>query len=362
MEKLIRLWFGFGIIVSLSALVVSSAFPQFPDPKDQTKLYELAKKEGTIVWYNSMPLEPAKDIAKDFEARFPGIKVEILRIVGIQQYQRFLMETNAKQYMADILYISDYPSIKSLSEQGHLVEWKVPTSDRIPAVFRIGNYSYCPDPTDNAIVYNVNKVTPEEIKILSSSWKSILDPRFKGRFTVQTHKCGACYAAVHMFLDPKNAKVFGPEFIKAVAAQKPTAYPDSLVAMDRVIAGEHDFTFWTWEKAASVKWQQGAPIRWIHPSPTPEWGNSWYAVSKYSPHPNAARLYLNWITGEEGALSLQKNYFSRPVLEGVRDILRYTSEPWYDPIRKRYDVDWDRWTKNYNKDMDFWIKTVMESK
>src|SRR5690606_7739923 len=109
------------------------------------------------------------------------------------------------------------------------------------------------------------------------------DPRFKGRFASTTMKCGACYAGVHMFLDPKLEDEYGEKFLRAVAAQEPAVYSEILVALDRVIAGEHDFTFWTWEGGALSKWAQGAPIRWVHPNPTPSFSNSWQAVSAYAP-------------------------------------------------------------------------------
>ena len=140
-----------------------------------------------------------------------------------------------------------------------------------------------------------------------------------------------------MFLDPKNAKVFGPEFIKAIAAQKPTPYRDSVVTLDRVIAGEHDFTYWSAEAHVSLKWEQGAPVRWVHPDPTPIWGNTLDGVSKYTPHPNVARLFLNWLTSDGGALSHQHIGYQTS-LKGVKDIRKFTSEPWYDPIKTNYDV------------------------
>jgi isocitrate/isopropylmalate dehydrogenase len=44
MKRLSCLVFTFGIVVALSVLVVNSTLAQFPDPKDEAKLYELAKK------------------------------------------------------------------------------------------------------------------------------------------------------------------------------------------------------------------------------------------------------------------------------------------------------------------------------
>ncbi|MGZ8480747.1 MAG: ABC transporter substrate-binding protein, partial [Candidatus Binatia bacterium] len=45
-------------------------------------LYDGAKKEGKVVWYTS--LVPSKDIAKIFEAKYPGVAVEVYRASGIE--------------------------------------------------------------------------------------------------------------------------------------------------------------------------------------------------------------------------------------------------------------------------------------
>jgi len=346
---------AFAMVASAGALALaatSTAAQQYP--KDIAKLYEAAKKEGKVVWYEAAPLEPMQELTKRFNARYPGIAVQLLRITGPQQYARFMQETEAKQHIADLLFLSDQPLMQDLIKRNHIAEWKVPTHDRIPEAFRAGSFAYSPYTTDIAIVYNTNKVTAEEVKILESSWKGVLDPRFKGRFAVVKRKCGACYAGVHMFTDPKLANEYGVKFLRDVAAQKPLVYSDNPIALDRIIAGERDFVFWLWEALAVTKWQQGAPVRWIRPTPTPEWGNSWNAVSKYAPHPNAARLLQIWLTSDEGAIALQDVYGSSTTLRGVPDTRKVTKEAWYKPIKQRYDMDWDRWGKNYELDMNLW--------
>jgi ABC-type Fe3+ transport system substrate-binding protein len=165
-----------------------------------------------------------------------------------------------------------------------------------------------------------------------------------------------------MFMDPKYKDRYGLEFLKQVAAQKPAVYSEVLVGLDRVIAGEHDFTYWTWEGIALTKWQQGAPIRWIHPKPTPAFGNSWQAVSKYAPHPNAARLFQNWSMSEEGSLVIQQLYGSATTMSGLADQRSVTKESWYKPVADTYNVDFKRWDRDYHKDMDAWIRILRESR
>jgi len=209
-----------GAALALALVVCAGAMAQpTPGPNDEAQLYDLAKKEGKVVWYESAPLEPMQAVALAFEKKYPGIKVEVLRIVGIQQYQRFMQEVQAKRHNVDVLHISDQPSMMTLIEEGHIADWKVPSHDRYPESFRLKTHAYANYSTDNAIIYNVNKVSPEEVKLLESDWKAVLDPRFKGRFAVTSMKCGACYAAIHMFVDPKYKDRFGIEFLRQIADQ-----------------------------------------------------------------------------------------------------------------------------------------------
>jgi ABC-type Fe3+ transport system substrate-binding protein len=331
-------------------------------PQSDPLLYEQAKREGTVVWYVGGPLEGMNAIAGQFQKEFPGIKIETMRLVGIAQYQRFMDETGAKKYIADLLQNTDYPSMGSLAEDGHIAAWKVPTFDRIPAQFRLKEFAYAQYASTNGIIYNVNKVTPEEVNLLESDWAAVLDPRFKGRFSVSPMKCGVCYAPVHMFMDPKYKDRYGPEFLRKVAAQKPASYSEVLVTIDRVIAGEQDFTIAGWEAAGAVKLLDGAPIRWVFPRPTPEFGNSWLGISKYSPHPNASRLFLNWLMGDQGQIAMEKLYGSKGTLAGVPDQRPYVKDSWYHEPVEFYPVDWTRWDSNYHKDMDQWSAILKAAK
>lgn len=331
---------------------------EFPDPSDTDALYKAAKEEGTLVWYTGSSLDVAQALAAAFSEKYPGISVEPLRLPGPKLYQRFNQEITGGRYTVDLMTISDKPSMIKLVEDGHVAKWKVPTADDIVEPARIGDSAYADHEATIAIVYNTNKVTQEEADLLGSDWKAILDPRFKGRFSVTNMKCGTCYAPIHMFLDPQYADRFGEEFMKAIAAQKPAVYSEILVSLDRVIAGEHDFAFWSFEGIAGVKYGEGAPIRWVFPAPTPSYSNTFSGISNYAPHPNAARLFLNWFTSEEGAHQIQKLYSSVSTLKGVSDTRSFVHEPWYQAPTEVYTPDFDRWKANFNADQDKWAEIL----
>jgi len=346
------------VAAAAAFFTVGASAQGFPDPSDEAALYEAARAEGELNWYNSAPLEPMQAVAAEFSRQYPGIRVNVLRIPGVQQYGRFMQETAAGQHIADIVHLSDFPSMRALIRDGHIAEWRVPTRERIPDDFAMGDHAYTNVVTDTAIIYNTNRVTPEEVEILSQGWEAVLDPRFKGRFTVTTQKCGICYAPIHMFLDPEHEERFGWEFIEAFIAQEPAVFSDNQIGIDRVVAGEYDFTFWSSGASAVTRFETGAPVRWLYMEPTPAYGNTWQGISAYAPNPNAARLFHNWSMGEEGAMALQTLYGGITTLQDFPDNREVAKLDWFQPITDAYIPDFDRWEASYHEEMDRYIELL----
>lgn len=346
-----------------SLFLAATGRAQVPPPgTGEAALYEAAKAEGKIVFYSSSPLEGTLALARRFEQRYPGVKVEVSRLAGVQQYQRFMQEAEANRNVADVVSNSDRPSMQQLIADGHIAAWRVPTFDRFPPEFRIGEHAISNALTNLVIVYNSTKVTPDEAKLLESSWGAVLDPRFRGRLSVTNMLCGACYSGIQLFMDPKFRDEWGEAFLRKVAAQRPAVYPDVVVALDRVVAGEQDVNFWSWEAAATIKWQQGAPIRWVHPNPTPVLGLSWIGVSAHAPHPNAGRLFQNWFMSEEGMQALQLDYGTPTTMTGTPDVRPVTKEPWWRPVEQSYPIDFDRWTREFTRDMNLWVRILRNAR
>ena len=111
-----------------------------------------------------------------------------------------------------------------------------------------------------------------------------------------------------------------------------------------------------------MKWQQGAPIRWVHPKPTVAYGNTWFGISKYAPHPYAARLFLDWVMSDDGAVAVQTKYGGIPTLKGVPDERPVTRQAWYMPITDKYTIDWNRWVADSDKDFAIWVALLKSAR
>jgi iron(III) transport system substrate-binding protein len=77
----------------VTLFIVGAVSAQAPAPTKVTpELIEAAKKEGKIVWYTSVELELAERVAKAFEAKYPGIPVQVERSGAERNFQRLSQE------------------------------------------------------------------------------------------------------------------------------------------------------------------------------------------------------------------------------------------------------------------------------
>jgi len=355
------------LALSVAAAIATAGAPtlvraqDFPAPTDEAALYEAAKKEGRVTWYAGFPQDVIKSMMDEFAKKYPGIEVEPIRLVSVQQFQRFVQESQAGQGITDLVYLDTW-SIDALAEKGYIAEWVPPNADLLPPDSRVGNFAYNQAYAAAAIAYNSNNVTPEEAEKLKT-WKGILDPVFAGRVAVSPQLCSTCYTPVHMWLDPALQAEYGEKFMREIAAMKPHLYAEINLAIDRVAAGEEDIVYCClWGALANARYVKGAPIRWVFPTPTPVAPQNFMAINSKAPHPHAARLFLNWWISPEGLAAQQMYFGDGSAMKGVPDNMKATSEAWYNPPGETYLLDRTRWNKNFADDMALWAKILDEGR
>lgn len=312
---------------------------------DEQALYEAAKAEGVAVMYVSAPLDATRSMLDAFQKKYPGVSVEVQRLVSTQQYQKFLSESQAGQYVADVLQLSDKPAVEDLIKRDLIADYTVPTdADFSEPGFKIPGKSYVPWSTDVVTTYNTTQVSEEDAALLKD-WKGILDPRFKGRIAMRAKLDGAGYAPFLYLLDEKKGE-YGEAFMEALAAQEPKIYADPVQAGRAVQTGEQAVWFPGWESLSIQFVNEGAPIRWVFPNPSPAYGNVWTFVNAKAPHPNAARLLMNWWTSDDAATVIETVYLARASKGGRADSRAVTKEPWYQGIGdKGWLPDPVRWSE-----------------
>jgi iron(III) transport system substrate-binding protein len=79
-----------------------------PAPYTATpELIEAAKKESTVVYYTSTDVAVAEKLGKAFEAKYPGMKVQVERAGSERVFQRVGQEYSSGIFNADVIETSD---------------------------------------------------------------------------------------------------------------------------------------------------------------------------------------------------------------------------------------------------------------
>src|SRR5262245_27372276 len=100
-----------------TAAVYASPLRAAPPPAEAITpaLIEAARKEGKLAFYTAMDLAFAQQLAKAFEAKFPGITVRVERSGAERIFTRIGQEYGANIHSVDVVNTAD---------QAHCIVWK----------------------------------------------------------------------------------------------------------------------------------------------------------------------------------------------------------------------------------------------
>src|SRR6266436_10421491 len=101
-------------------------------PADYAKVIEGAKKEGKVVVYSTTDAKLVQPLIKDFEAAFPGVKVEYTDMNSTEVYNRFISESAANATSADAVWSSSMDLQMKLAADGLAAVYKSPESGALP--------------------------------------------------------------------------------------------------------------------------------------------------------------------------------------------------------------------------------------
>jgi iron(III) transport system substrate-binding protein len=269
-------------------------------PDREKVLYEGAKKEGKLMWYTSLTGGPNTDAPKIFEAKYPGIKLEVYRSDSDGIIQRVMQEAQAKRYIVDSIETT-FPILKVMQENKLLAPYFSPHlqqySDEAKEKADKGLVYWATDRESYiSVSYNTNSVQGNTVP---KSFEDLLKPELKGKIGFATTDTGARVIAAML-------KSKGAEFVQRLKAQQVSLHPVSGRAiLDMVISGELGVSPTTFLSHARVSISKGAPIKWVPMDLVPANAGG-VALPANAPHPHAALLFGDFLLSAEGQKFLEK--------------------------------------------------------
>jgi iron(III) transport system substrate-binding protein len=333
------------IVLAMFASVLFSMCAQAADPA----LVEAAKKEGKVVWYTTLIVNQAIRPLKDaFEKKYPGIELQFTRADESPTAAKILAEGAAGRVQADIFDgITNMIPLK----RAQLLTPYVPAAVREypPTLKDADGYwhallLYVFTPGINTILVPKDQAP--------KTYGDLLDPKWKGKMAWNPNSmAGAIGFTGNILISMGQER--GMDYLKALAQQKVVNIEASSRAiLDQVIAGEYPIGLMMFNHHTVISALKGAPSDWLKMEPVPVALDA-AGILKDAPHPNAARLLIEFLTSENGQKVLQKaNYL--PALPSVPAM-----KPGLRPEDGGFKATFFRPDEVYDR-VPGWIKTVNE--
>lgn len=298
---------------------------QAPRPEDDAwaKVISAAKREGKLNAYSfNMTGDVGLAVVRAFEEKY-RIKVEIITGGGAALAQRITTEKRMGTMVADVMDANTF-QISNIKDAGATV-----SSDDIPVLRERGAWQFDPwanDPQRHMFIHTItlylNTINTDLVKPADEpkSLKELASPKWKGKMTAFDPRQNSSLSTVFPTL--LNRKVIDEATVKAIGLNDVNFYPTADEPARGIIQGKHPLYL-----AGStahmgtfiVSAGRTLPVKALDSGEGVIAANRSIGAVKDGPHPNAARLFINWVLSQEGQMVLVKAQGAVPVRKDVPD-------------------------------------------
>jgi iron(III) transport system substrate-binding protein len=290
---------AFAALALAAALAPGLAGAQAPAPYDATpQLVAAATKEGKVVWYTATDVKVAEGLAKHFETKYPGIKVQVERSGAERIFQRINQEYGSKIYNVDVIETSDAVHFVNFKRNGWL-QAAVPSdvAKYWPKEARDADGQYAAYRMHlSVIAYNTKLVKKEDAP---KSHADLLNPKWDGKIV----KAHPGYSGTIMTDTHALSKALGWSYFEKLGKQHVMQVQSSTEPPKKLAQGERAVEADGNEYNVFLLKESGVPIEPVYATDgsTMVIGNA--ALLKNAPHPNAARLFYHFMFTREAQQS-----------------------------------------------------------
>jgi iron(III) transport system substrate-binding protein len=298
---------------ALLGLAAGSAVLSAPDfaraDDDWNKVVEAARKEGHVVLYSAfVGLPTHQQLKKDFEATY-GITVDILEARASEVRERIRIEHTAGRYAADVSENGRTTTTLQI-DQDHVFDpyGPLPSLGHVKPEFKRNDIRLPVFAIVYGMLVNTRLVKPED---QPKSWLDLADPRWKGKILSDDFRALGGGGVLFYVLEEH----FGRDFMEKLAKQN-IQFSREIPANERRIA-RGELPLYLPVSLTSIPELKGLPVKFLAPKEGLPYIGYDLALLKNAPHPNAARLLMEYCLGQK----MQRSFANLGLLPATTDNL-----------------------------------------
>ena len=275
---------------------------------------EAAKKEGKVNIY----MYRYGKVLDVFRTDYPDIRPYLLTGSGAQITARILTERRAGRYLADVIGLGS-SNYRILHQQAKILE-PIQPALMLPEVLDTSRwyggkhryldgegkyvFGYMTNASSGQLYYNTAALNPKEL----TSYYDLFKPKWKGKIVaLDPHPRTEFGTTMQFFYYHPE---LGPSFIRRLFGDKDITFSrDSRQMIDWL--GQGRFAICLGCSGALKAKNQGLPVDIFDSSLWKEGasfsvGGGTLSIPSQGPHPNAAKVFVNWYLSRKGQIAMQK--------------------------------------------------------
>jgi iron(III) transport system substrate-binding protein len=351
-----HLYIGFcaavGLLLAGTAHAQSEGGPPCPNPVSVQGFktcadVKKAEQEGEMVFYSPDVEQGTVKVLQAFKASFPKINTKYIRLQTGALYSKLMAERQARSYLVDVVNLSDVGLALDFQKRGGYQYYRSPEMAAYESRFKSKPEGYftwgCMIMA--GIAYNPTTTSAADAP---KDWTDINNPKWAGGVSVKSANSGLQHTTWYLLRN-----LFGKDFWTRFTAQKPRAFDSYVQQYDRLSNGEDKLAV-TAQYSGFLEFKaKGAPIEFVAPTSGLPAGPEVVGVVSNAPHPEAARLFLDWFLspiGQKVNADAIFNYSARTDVE---------PPPGGIPISKMKLLipdDWNEYLKSRKDFIELWGK------
>jgi iron(III) transport system substrate-binding protein len=304
--------------VAVAVIVCASAFAeeslaQSNWQKEWEKTLADAKKEGQVTIY----IYRYDRLLQEFKKDHPDINIVSVAGRGSELTTRIMSERRAGKHIADV-YSGGANGNYNMLYKGKALDPIKPML-LLPEVVDVSKwyggehryadpegkyiFAYLANPSSSQLSYNTGLVNPKEFK----SYWDIINPKWKGKIVGLDPRDTGLGATMQFYYYNRE---LGPEFVKKFFGTMDIQYSKNFRQMTDWLA-QGKYAICSGCKDSMRAKNQGLPVDDFE---TNKWkegtsysaGGGTLSLLNQAPHPNAAKVFINWFLSRKGQIALQK--------------------------------------------------------
>lgn len=263
----------------------------------QQRLAEGAKKEGSLLFYATFPLEYANQLIEPFKKKY-GIRVDIWRARSEIVLRKVITEARAGSSNVDVIAIIS-PQQEALRRENLLQEIRSPYHKDLDRLAVPAHREWVATLHHVFVqAYNTDKVRKED---LPRTYRDLLAPKWKGKLAIEGDDHEWVSSVIADMGEAQGVKFFR-DLVATNGLSVRSGHP---LLTNLVASGEVPLALTVYQYSVEQAKKKGSPIDWFAIEPAVSITNA-IGVARKAPHPHAALLFYDYVIGAEGQRMLAK--------------------------------------------------------